>query len=151
MARKEERSMSSSGDRSILVLAILIAGCFQSHPCDPEERCNLRDDDCDGLVDEGIVGDDGVYRSIENCGECGLDCRAVFPTASEVACGGSIGEPSCEIVSCPIGFHLAGEGACVPDVPVLCLPCTTNDDCALRMPGAQCIETGSGQTRCTKP
>ncbi len=46
---------------------------------------------------------------------------------------------------------MAGAGACAPDVAVLCLPCTTDDDCALRLPGARCLATGSGQNRCGQP
>ncbi|MCC7539454.1 MAG: hypothetical protein IT379_24730 [Deltaproteobacteria bacterium] len=61
---------------------------------------------------------------------------------------------ACRIVRCAEGEHLAGDpagrgaGACVPDTPVLCLPCETDDDCAVREPGARCLATESGATRC---
>ena len=93
-----------------------LAGCYRAHLCGEEERCNLFDDDCDGLVDEGFVATDGAYRSTENCGTCGIDCRAVFPTAESVACDDSSDGPICRLVSCARGEHLAGAGACEPDV-----------------------------------
>jgi hypothetical protein len=39
-----------------------------------EERCNAMDDDCDGVVDEGFVDEQGRYASAEHCGECGRAC-----------------------------------------------------------------------------
>src|SRR5690606_29774348 len=108
MARKEERSMSSSAERALgiaLGVATLLPGCYSRHGCG-EERCNLVDDDCDGRIDEDFLGDDGEYRSVEHCGECGIDCRAAFPTASEVACEQDEARgPVCVLVSCPAGFH----------------------------------------------
>jgi hypothetical protein len=147
--------MSWSADRHALVVlasALVLTGCYDHHFCDVEETCNLLDDDCDGLVDEGIVDEDGVYRQVEHCGTCGIDCRAAFPTAEQVACvdEGDLG-PTCVLLECPEGFHRAGEGACVPDVPVLCLACETDADCALRVPDARCLPTGSGQSRCGQP
>ncbi|MCC6877256.1 MAG: hypothetical protein IT378_23325 [Sandaracinaceae bacterium] len=155
-ARRAAPSSSAPPSRTagtlLLLSATIMAGCYQSHLC-PEETCNLRDDDCDGLIDEGFADEiDGAYRTIEHCGTCGIDCRDVFPTAEEVACQDDpAAGPVCVLVSCPLGFHRAGDGACVPDVPVLCLPCTTDGDCALRLPGARCLATGSGQTRCGQP
>ncbi|HEY8427098.1 MAG TPA: hypothetical protein VIL20_01940, partial [Sandaracinaceae bacterium] len=132
-------------------LCIAITGCYQHHRCG-EERCNLRDDDCDGTVDEGFVDEDGAYRQVEHCGTCGIDCRAAFPTAEEVACEDDAERgPVCVLVSCPRGFHRGDEGSCVPDVPVLCLPCEADEDCALRLPGARCLDTESGQRRCGQP
>ncbi len=136
---------------AVLALSLLSAGCYNAHICGSEEVCNLYDDDCDGLVDEGFVSDDGVYREVEHCGTCGVSCTAAFPTAAEVACRDAADGPVCALVSCPLAFHRAGDGACVPDVPVLCLPCAEDDDCALRIPGARCLETGSGQSRCGQP
>ena len=132
--------------------ALFAGGCYDSHLCGSEEVCNLRDDDCDGLVDEGFVYDDGVYRDVMNCGTCGVRCDEAFPTAGEVACEDDPGMgPTCVIVSCAEGFHRSGDGSCAPDVPVLCLPCTGDEDCALRVPGARCLPTGSGQSRCGQP
>ena len=66
----------------------------------PEESCNLLDDDCDGMTDEGFVDPDGGYRSDENCGACGNDCTLLLfgnafgvcnATVDPVRCG-----PQCE-------------------------------------------------------
>ena len=134
-----------------LACGLASAGCYDNHLCGSEERCNLYDDDCDGLVDEGFVSEDGVYREVEHCGGCGVSCTAAFPTAESVACEDRPEGPVCVLTSCPLAFHRAGDGACVPDVPVLCLPCTTDEDCALRIPSTRCLDTASGQRRCGQP
>jgi hypothetical protein len=131
--------------------AATLPGCYMAHLCGHDEACNLRDDDCDGRVDEGFVSDDGVYRDVANCGTCGIDCRGVFPTAESVACDDSTDGPICRLVSCAPHTHLAGAGACEPDVVSLCLTCQTDADCALRMPDARCLDTASGARRCGTP
>ena len=131
---------------------VFCSGCYAHHECPPDELCNLFDDDCDGRIDEGIVSDDGVYRSDDHCGTCGVRCADAYPTAEVTACvdDPALG-PVCRLVSCPVGFHRSGDGSCAPDVPVLCLACTEDDDCALRVPGARCLDTASGQRRCGQP
>lgn len=62
--------------------------------CLDEERCNARDDDCDGNVDEGI----DTETDDDNCGECGNRCADV-PNADATCMAGS-----CEIDSCDVGF-----------------------------------------------
>ncbi|MBX3274057.1 MAG: hypothetical protein KF729_27575 [Sandaracinaceae bacterium] len=136
---------------ALATLALALGGCYGRHECGSVEVCNLFDDDCDGLVDEDFVDADGAYRSPEHCGTCGVSCANAFPSAEAVACVDGPEGPACVIASCPPSFHRAGDGACVPDVPVLCLPCTTDADCALRIEGARCLETGSGQARCGQP
>ncbi len=128
----------------------LLAGCYEHHLCGEPESCDYADNDCDDLVDEDFVDEAGVYVTAEHCGGCGVACADVFPTALETECAvdAEEGFAFCRIVSCPEGFHLAGDGACVPDVPVACLPCTEDGDCALRDPDAVCVEIGDGGLRC---
>lgn len=143
---------AASAAFALVLAASLAGGCWRSHLCGSEERCNLLDDDCDGVIDEGYADEDGAYRGVDACGGCGIVCAEVFPTAAEVACvdDRELG-PVCRIVRCAPGFHLAGEGACVADVPALCLPCNADEDCALRQPGARCLPTGTGAFRCATP
>jgi hypothetical protein len=42
---------------------------------DPEvEVCNLRDDNCDGVVDDPFIDDAGRYVHLNHCGSCYRDC-----------------------------------------------------------------------------
>lgn len=38
------------------------------------ETCNYFDDDCDGHVDNGFVNSNGVYDTLEACGNCAVNC-----------------------------------------------------------------------------
>jgi len=39
------------------------------------EICDYKDNDCDGVVDNGFVNEDGIYDQIEHCGQCGNNCN----------------------------------------------------------------------------
>ncbi|MHC4837584.1 MAG: MopE-related protein [Planctomycetota bacterium] len=58
------------------------------------EACNEADDDCDGLVDEGI----DLSSDADNCGACGDACVA---ERAQTACV----ESACEIADCAEGFR----------------------------------------------
>jgi hypothetical protein len=147
---------SCSNPRAWAPLAVAVAlgaGCFETNVCGEPERCDYTDNNCDGRVDEDFRDEDGIYFTPQHCGGCDVDCDAVFPTAAATACQVDRDEATarCVLVSCPEGWHRAGEGACAPDVPVLCLLCEADGDCALRMPGARCLPTATGQSRCGQP
>ncbi|MDI7269221.1 MAG: hypothetical protein QME96_14625, partial [Myxococcota bacterium] len=123
-------------------------GCDCGSECAEVEQCNYVDDTCDGRIDEGFVGADGRYSTVENCGRCGVRCDDVFPTAARTACVERLGAFRCEIIECPVGMRPGGAGACVPDVESLCLPCRLDADCELYSSGALCLPTASGERRC---
>src|SRR3982751_2884478 len=119
-------SCAEPRSRLCVMLALLAAvSCYDDHPCRPE-ICDGRDNDCDHKIDEDFVDPHGLYVSDDACGACGLRCDAVFPTAERSQCVVREGHATCEIVACAEGSQLAGAGACVPEVPVACLPCSEN-------------------------
>jgi hypothetical protein len=69
----------------------LDAGPFDA--CVPEEPCNGADDDCDGIIDEGI----DFMTDEESCGGCGISCDRDHASTS---CVGGM----CVIDSCDEGF-----------------------------------------------
>ncbi len=133
----------------LLTAPLLASGCYDSHECGPE-ICDYDDQDCDRIIDEDFLDEDGIYATLEHCGGCNVACPAVFPTAAETACevDRERGTAACVIVACPAGWHRAGDGACAPDVVSLCLTCTEDEDCTLREPGAACREMPTGERRC---
>jgi hypothetical protein len=79
-------------------------------PPDPPEVCNLLDDDCDDLVDEGFVNPGtGQYDGDTACGSCDIDCTVLYdlPNADGV-CDTSSGQPICEMACDPGAFDLNG-------------------------------------------
>lgn len=135
------------------VVLVVSSGCYRQGECGEPERCDYTDNDCDGRVDGPFRDDDGIYFTPQHCGGCGVDCDAVFPTAAATTCqvDRAEGTAHCVLVACPEGWHRSGEGSCAPDVPVLCLPCEADADCALRLPGSRCLPTATGQHRCGQP
>ncbi|MFM2421254.1 MAG: hypothetical protein RL385_5977, partial [Pseudomonadota bacterium] len=122
---------SRSRELAWWMLAALAAGplpgCTQERKCLGPELCNGADDDCDGRADEDFVDERGRYVHEEHCGGCGVACSAVFPTASATRCATEESEPLCELRACAPGFHAVMGSECVADVPVLCLPCSTDE------------------------
>ncbi len=68
-------------------------GCELACVFQGPEACNARDDDCDGLVDEGFA----VQDDANNCGGCGQVCRLDNATPTCV-------EGRCRVVDCAEGF-----------------------------------------------
>ncbi len=89
-------------------------------PCVPPgvpETCNGRDDDCDGLVDNGF----NLQQDPSNCGTCGNDCS--LPNARTECDGGE-----CRFLECLPGF-----ADLVPGLPGCEYPCpvypTVSEEC----------------------
>lgn len=79
-----------------------------------EDVCDYKDNDCDGLVDEGFrVGGSGAYVDYDNCGACGLSCEGAIPNAATTTCNPNGGSPRCEALTCAPGLFLANPLACV--------------------------------------
>ncbi len=72
-------------------------------PEDEDElACDYLDDDCDGAIDEDFITG-GLYRGVENCGGCGVDCNGLWdggPGAFHVV-------PTCDVV---LGVASCGYG-----------------------------------------
>ncbi|MEZ4365700.1 MAG: MopE-related protein [Kofleriaceae bacterium] len=83
-----------------------IAGC-EYGPCEfqgSQEACNLADDDCDGIVDEGVVAPANLCRSVgacatmttTTCTATGWDCVYGNPDVSVDASGDLQPETACD-------------------------------------------------------
>ncbi len=108
------------------------------------ETCNGRDDDCNGLIDDPFVDDQGRYVDLHDCGWCGRDCtellgHLVTDASGEVpedaaTCEVREGAPICVPRRCEPGFYPYPEDApvaCVELVSPQCRPCVSDADCVV--------------------
>jgi hypothetical protein len=99
-------------------------GELRCRAADPiAETCNMRDDDCDGMVDEGLLENDP-----SNCGMCGHACTG----AVSACCAGRCVDAESDTSNCGACSHACGAdelccaGNCVSKVaPDHCGSCTT--------------------------
>lgn len=129
------------------VSVLLCLGC-QKKIEGTEEICNHEDDDWDGLTDEPFTDKQGNYNQVEHCGDCGIECQKLFPSAKKVACESVDGDFKCKILSCPEGTHITNETFCAPDGDISCLPCMGDIDCQFRDPNTACRTLITGSKRC---
>lgn len=114
---------------------------------DPEtEACNLRDDDCDGVVDNGFIDAQGKYAQLAHCGRCGNDC-AKIPNATATTCSANaMGTFRCQVTACAAGFFPSADRTFCQELPdTLCRACQNDVDCV--GPNARCL-TVDGQRVC---
>jgi len=111
------------------------------------EVCNGRDDDCNGVVDEGfgrVVGAGVRYDlSVAHCGACNYACPAI--AHGTPVCDGSNAAPRCVAGDCAEGYYpLPGAATCLA-VPRTnqCAQCATDADC--QGPGDRCVDDGGAR------
>jgi hypothetical protein len=86
----------------------LASGAYAFSACSAEglipEVCNHKDDNCNGLVDEGFVDGNGRYIRDTDCGDCGNNCRVQWNPAlyhgAVGYCDASGATPTCKIDVC---------------------------------------------------
>jgi hypothetical protein len=122
-----------------------------------EEVCNGADDDCNGVIDDGLVNASGEYISPRACGSCATDCFAVL---SNLLTDGGVAVPgaaTCEVRGgqrvcvprlCAPGYYPWPTNApqvCEKAISSQCRPCSAASDC--QVPGDECLALGNDPGR----
>ena len=94
-----------------------------------EEECDLLDNDCDGITDEGHLCE-GYEVCL--CGECAGPCSAGECPAGDTTCvnGWCVSDPCCG-VNCPPGEMCDENGICVDPCEVGQVQCEQDEDCRM--------------------
>jgi hypothetical protein len=110
-------------------------------PSAEAEICDGKDNDCDGIKDDGFV-QNGKYALFDHCGACNTSCAAGFPNAT-AKCDETAPVPECVVASCDPGYYKINKYQCVNNLGTVCAPCAVNTDCT--QPGAKCIPLNEGK------
>ena len=119
-------------------------GWFCQAPKPAAEICNYKDDDCDGLIDEGFTNAQGKYASQQNCGGCNTSCDNAVINGTAV-CDATKPVPQCVVDSCELGWEKYNDFLCIPITSTLCEPCAVDENCVVE--GARCVPLLDGM-RC---
>jgi len=92
-----------------------------------QELCDYQDNNCDGFIDEDFKTD-GLYDTLEHCGQCNNDCEGALPNAISV-CDVNGGAPTCKVDECLPGYFQLNEFQCILPPDVQCSYCVTDADC----------------------
>jgi hypothetical protein len=138
---------------------------FCSAPDPLQETCNGLDDDCNGVVDDGLTDAQGHYVSVRACGSCDTDCFSVLqhlatdggldagPLPGAATCEPRAGALACVPKACAKGYLPTPQGAaqvCAKVVSPQCRPCTDSTDCQVPSdvcvslpndPGTSCVQS----------
>ncbi len=88
--------------------------CGSPLQCPGTESCNGRDDDCDGLIDEGGVCPVACAPSTEVCDGCDNDCDGqVDEGIAAIPCGSSPPANCAGLLSCKVFAGTVTPGSCV--------------------------------------
>ncbi len=123
------------------------AGWVCNAPVPSAETCNFRDNDCNGIVDDPFVNDDGLYHTDDHCGTCNSPCADRFALAAATHCEIMDGAAICVIDACIEGYILQSFNTCVPLASRLCSPCNDDADCNQSV-GDLCLPYADGQSYC---
>jgi hypothetical protein len=89
-------------------------GCEYACMASGPETCDGRDNDCDGMVDEGF----NLNTDVNNCGRCGNACRYDNGTGR---CAVVMGAATCSLGPCAAGFVNA-DGNAANGCEYMCTP-----------------------------
>lgn len=106
------------------------------------EVCNGVDDNCNGLVDEPFVDEEGRYVHIDHCGSCGASCQQILShleldSSGKVVEGAAVCQvrgdvPTCVPQKCESGYYPfphENPVSCVKLESPACQVCADDADC----------------------